>query len=403
MSFGELQMPKIDIELFVPTRDYQTRIYLQYANIVEDSEEGKSAAAKLKEDPRVVALSNKMISTGSGASRFEIKTLAMWFLWCANEFNPKTAEDYLDSFLDSDEVEVTNTLWVLGIEVDDPIELDGGYAIQPAKGMPDSSDKEYFLQHRFGNGLPQTPTPAVAITKSCQIKKTSNEDPAVGLDENADFWNAGRRLHELSLLLNALSGVSCLPFYSTSYPHPETPFGPFGARGGGLSLHDVVGYSSTKLSLDDRAAINSLAKHYDELGESEKSRIQRILSRLSQAKRRMQTEDKILDLCIALEMLLLEDGQKEQLSLSFRLRGSWLLGTSPQTRITIYKQLKELYGYRSHVAHNGVLSKADTARFRASRNLFRDYQTLAESICRKIIEDGRPSWDEIVLNAPHCG
>lgn len=401
MNLGELQIPKIEIEPFAFVHDYQTRLFVQYADIVEKTDLGKALVQALTSDQRVINLGNKMISRGSGAQRFEVKTLAMWCLWCANEFGKETVERYLRDFLKEDEIEVINALWVLGIEVDEPIELDDGYIIQSAKGMPDSRDKELFLQRRFQPTAQPSPVPAVAITKACRVKKIFNDqDPADDQDLNQEFWNVGRRLHDISLILNVLNNVSCLPYYSTSYPSSGTPFGPFGGSGGGSSLYDVMGHSSTKISSQDRVSINALMKSYESLGDPEKVRIRRILFRLSQAKRRVQIEDKILDLGITMEMLLLQDNRNnDQLSLSFRLRGSWLLGISPENRIEIYRQLRDIYNYRSQVAHSGVLCKGDAAKIEAVRNAFPMYQSFAENICRKIIQNGKPDWDKVVLNA----
>jgi hypothetical protein len=137
---------------------------------------------------------------------------------------------------------------------------------------------------------------------------------------------------------------------------------------------------------------------YDKLNHSEKMRIERILNRLSQAKRRTQIEDKILDLGIALEMLLLQDNSnREQLSLSFRLRGSWLMGQSPGDRHEKYRQLRDIYEYRSHVAHGGVLCGGEEAKIESVRRSFPEYQRLAEDICRKIITDGKPDWTRLIL------
>ena len=141
-------------------------------------------------------------------------------------------------------------------------------------------------------------------------------------------------------------------------------------------------------------------KSFKTLCDPEKLRIRRICSRLSQAKRRAQIEDKILDLGIAMEMLLLQDnGNNDQLSLSFRLRGSWLLGNSPANRVEIYRQLKDIYDFRSNVAHSGVLCKGDAVKIKTVRDDFPAYQAYAEDICRKIIQDGKPDWGKVVLDA----
>jgi uncharacterized LabA/DUF88 family protein len=197
--------------------------------------------------------------------------------------------------------------------------------------------------------------------------------------------------------LNALNGICCLPHYSTSYVAPITPLGPFGSGGGSLS-YDVFTYESAKLPSESKASIDTLLAKYDELSDLERARIQRILNRLSQAKRRAQIEDKILDLGIALEMLLLEDTPYyDQLALSFRLRGSWLLGKSPEDRVKKYQQLKEIYEYRSQVAHSGVLCKGVAAKMQSVRQSFSEYQSIAEDICQKIIKEGKPDWSRLVL------
>ena len=115
----------------------------------------------------------------------------------------------------------------------------------------------------------------------------------------------------------------------------------------------------------------------------------------------MAIEDKILDLGVTLEMLLLDDDlSNNELSLAFRLRGSWLLGGDiASKRIEIYEQLRELYRYRSQVAHSGMLCKGNMEKINNVRQSFSKYQTLAEDVCRKIIKEGKPNWDKIVLNA----
>lgn len=400
MQHGKLQFPKLNIEPFSFVHDFQTRLFLQYINIVEKTDVGNKVVEMLSNDSRVKILEGKMISRGSGAHAFEVKTLAMWFLWCANEFGLENAEKYLNSFLDDDVIPVMNTLWVIGIEIDQPIQLSGGYEILPIADLPDSRDKEQFLQSRFDNFVQPRPIPVSAIVRACRVKKALSDDDFVSDKKDVEFWQSNRRLHEIALLLNTLDGISCLPYYSTSYSYPTTPFGPFGGSGGGSPIYDVLGHKIIKLTSSDQIAIDELIKSYDKLSEPEKKRFQRLLDRLSQAKRRTQIEDKILDLGITLEMLLLEDNSNnDQLSLSFRLRGSWLLGETKEERLKIYEQLKAIYIYRSQVAHSGVLGKGDARKINVVREAFPEYQSLAERICRAILKNGKPDWTKIILNA----
>jgi Apea-like HEPN len=267
--------------------------------------------------------------------------------------------------------------------------------------MPDSRDKESFLQARFKFTVPQIPTPACAITKTCRVQRAWDGGlPPFSSGSWQEFVKVSRRLHEIAFILNTLNGISCLPYYSTSYVDPTTPLGPFGGSGGGMLVSDVLTHELTKLPSESSALIDNVLMKYDKLNHSEKIRIERILNRLFQAKRRTQIEDKILDLGIALEMLLLQlqdNPYREQLSLSFRLRGSWLMGQSPEDRYEKYRQLREIYEYRSHVAHGGMLCGGEEAKIESVRRSFPEYQRLAEDICRKIITDGNPDWTRLIL------
>lgn len=398
MELGTLNIPKSEIEAFAPVHNFQTRLYLQYSPLLT-TDTGRKLLEKLRRDPRVTSLEGKMLSRGSSAHRFQVEELGMWLLWRANESDLASAQCHLEAFLDSEEITVLNTLWVLGVEVDQPISLADEYMVQPADAMPDSWDKESFLQFRFEHAVQVARPPACAITKPCKVPKTHPCEPT-SIDEDSEFWKASRRLRDIGLLLNAVDGVACVPYYSTSYVDPTTPVGPFGGSGGGSGLYDVLAVGSTKLESESAKVVEDLLRSYEALEDGERARMQRILDRLSQAKRRGQIEDKILDLGIALEMLLLDDNSaNDQLALSFRLRGSWLLGNSVDDRVAVHDQLRDIYRYRSQVAHSGVLCKGRATEINRVRESFPEYQRVAEVICQRSIVEGRPDWKRLVLGA----
>lgn len=394
-------MPKLELDKVAFVHDIQTRLYLQYSELIENERVGPQVLVMLKNDPRVQALDGKMISKGSSASIFELKTLAMWFLWAVNEYGKATAEKNLNTFLDSETVPVVNTLWVLGIEVNRTLELEHGYQIVPIAEMPDSRDKEQYLRHDFSVPMHDTPKPKAAITCTSHVIKAKGADTLTkGMEADRDFWDSSQYLHTIALMLNALDGVSCIPYFSTSYTLPNMPMGMFGGSGGGIFLYDTFGYRSSMLSEDVKGKITSLLNAFSKLPTNDKARIGMALSRLSQAKRRNQIEDKILDLGIALEMALLEDNKNnDQLSLSFRLRGSWLIGKEKKERQDIYRQLKDIYTYRSQVAHSGILCSNDRKKINIVNERFQEYSLLAEKIISHLILNGRPDWEALILDA----
>lgn len=108
-----------------------------------------------------------------------------------------------------------------------------------------------------------------------------------------------------------------------------------------------------------------------------------------------------LDLGISLEMLLLfTENKKErpdQLSLTFRIRGAWLVGVGLEDRKKVYSALGTIYSHRSQVAHNGEIDYQglDHTQISDQRKV---HLEVAERIFQKLILIGCiPDWKEIIL------
>lgn len=397
MPLSDIGIPTVDIKSDAISFSPYFELTAQFYRYLMNDETGRTIIAALNAHPRVASLQGKMINYGSSCHRFDVHVLAMWFIWYANQHGRTQASQQLESFLDAEMIPLVNTLWVLGIEVDEPIVLENGLTIQPIETMPESQDKEFFLRIDAGGFVQSSPRPRAAFTCVCYVNKTlEHENGKFVFDKNIPAKR--EQMTDVAMLLNALTDVSCLPYYVTIYSTDSMPFGPFSPTGGGSPFYDVLGHASAKLSGQNKADINGLIADFDRCDENKKKTMRLILSRISQAKRRGQLEDKFLDLGIALEMLLLSDNLKyEQLALSFRLRGAWLIGSSGEDRAKIFDQLRKMYDYRSQVAHGGALKDKDQEKLRRS---FPEYQSLAERICRKILAEGIPDWNKIVLNAP---
>ena len=185
----------------------------------------------------------------------------------------------------------------------------------------------------------------------------------------------------------------------TAYRSETTPIGYFGGSGGGFPIFDVSTAKASKISAKSADFINQIFYHFRQKNEQEKSRLLLILNRLSQAKRRNQIEDIVLDLGILLEMLLLTDNEKDQLSLQFRLRGSWLLGKSFADRQEKSDTLKNIYNARSAVAHTGVLFRNKPSKLATLHAQLPNFFKLAEEILEKIVINGTPDWQNLILGS----
>jgi hypothetical protein len=394
---GLLQLPKYnEPENFVLLRSGIDRLRSQYYQYIFDTTEGKQLRSSLHEDARLNALKGKMLNTGNGGVSVSRKCFVMWYMWAQNEYGNEKAQELWDSYFETGDITVTHALWVLGVKVDETISLTENVSLTPVKSVPESSTTESFRRYIFdsGNIHLSINKPECAITMQTSTPK---------LWENSRLNNSvlsnDAQLEDLSLLLNLVPKISCIPYFSTSYISSETPPGLFinGESGSGR-IHDVIGDTSHKLTVDMLDGFSELIIAFSKLDLKEKIKFEHAVSRLSLAKRRKKIEDKILDLTIALEMVLLS-GIKEQLGFTFRLRGSWLIGSDSATRKEIHDTLKNLYEYRSSVAHTGILEKNDPAKIKAIKKQFPEYIALAEAIIKKLIIGGTPDWNALLLGS----
>jgi hypothetical protein len=363
----------------------------KYLNKLENTNEGKDLKNQLTQDSRFKELEGKLISNGSGAVKLETNDLAMWTLWAIERFGKKKAYEYLETFLTVDTVEIMITLWVLGIDIDSIINLDNNFFIVPITKLPPSFYKFTFLKKYFPFPSPPImPNPKVVIVRRHKTPKIAEEN---GPGEK--YWELLRQIRNIALLINLFDENYCVPYLATSFSIPEVPLGYWGGSGGGISHYDTWGDETTKFENSNINELKNLFHSFQELTNKKQKRFTRILERFSQAKRSHQIEDQILDLGISLEMALLGDTPKEQLALHFRLRGSWLLGKNSSERTKLYTQLRDIYEYRSQVAHSGTLK---TKSLISVRDNFNTYSTITSNILKKLILEGKPNWEKLILN-----
>lgn len=395
---GKLGLPIFPSASFFTPHEVYLDPRAAYTHLLQWSEIGRDVLAHLQGDERVKSLEGKLISRGGGCEGFSVRNLALWYLWRMNNTGLANAKAEIESFLSCEEVEVINTLWVTGISVSEVVEIQDGFKVVPASEMPSSREqKAFFAQNNEILNLGGA-SPCAALVKSHKSKKawsTDTNEHSVWFQN--EYAKIAGQLYDLSSTLNCIRGIHCLPYFSTSYVPDSIPIGPFGSVGGGPGLYDVVSRGPSALASVEREKIGLLFSAYIGLQNSKKQRFRRALDRLSQAKRRHSLDDKVLDLGITLEMLLLcDNSSKEQLSQSFRLRGAWLLGEIKDRRLEIYATLKDFYSYRSEVAHLGMLSEKSREKVRQSISTLEE---IVEEALQKMLLSGDPEWEKVLLGA----
>src|SRR5688572_24168458 len=96
---GELGFAKVQFQKVAVPNDFAMRLYIYYHRILDQTEIGKEVLRTLTSDARVQALEGAMLLRGNGSHLFDVGNLAMWFLWCANEYGREEATRNLEEFL----------------------------------------------------------------------------------------------------------------------------------------------------------------------------------------------------------------------------------------------------------------------------------------------------------------
>lgn len=402
MQIGYLGLPRIlPDDLPAMARGDVLGLKLVLSKAASNSAIGQEITNQLGSDPRVAALDGRLVGTGTNRHLFALGDLVAWYLWRANEIGIEAAAADLDRYLNDENIETLQALWVYGVEVPNTVSVIPGVSLIPAREMPISIEREQFINSRFAFPPPPIQMPVAALTCRVRIPKASSDQPTKRLDA---LWQAQRELRELSLVLNCFGRTKCLGAFSSSYCPPDVPLGFLGGSGGGSPLYDVIpaapeGFVPREDGLEAR-----VFSAFKQLPEKPKTRLSNALRRMAQAKSRLNYSEFALDLGIALEMVLLggthKRGVPAQLSVQFKLRGSWLAGSNGKDRKAIYSTLGKIYTTRSEVAHSGTSHTFDKMKDADRVALADSYLSVAERIFVRLIEGGFPEdWDDLLLRA----
>ena len=168
-------------------------------------------------------------------------------------------------------------------------------------------------------------------------------------------------------------------------------------RYAGFSINDHLHLNSEFLSMGEFLQVKDMFSRLKNSDKDQRKRYKSFISRLSSSllrKGRLESEDKILDVAIALELMYELDSE---VSYKLATRASCFLEESTQNRVEVFNKAKKFYAARSSVVHHREKKKPDEYISKQFDNGF----DLARRTLFKLLQDGPPSdWDELVLS---CG
>ena len=127
------------------------------------------------------------------------------------------------------------------------------------------------------------------------------------------------------------------------------------------------------------------------------SESQRILAlamrRLRDSTARVDWEDKVVDVCIALEALFMDEDWKHKKRIA--TRGSWYFADSRQERDQTRLLLEDFYGLRSQIVHGNTSVDPTPEEDQRNANLFAKILNVVRASLKTMISEGRPEdWEK---------
>lgn len=112
------------------------------------------------------------------------------------------------------------------------------------------------------------------------------------------------------------------------------------------------------LSKEEVAEFLRFWEFFQRVRKKKQKRTDIALRRFNFAYERVRPEDKLIDYLIGFEALLLKGDERQELEYRLALRGSVLLGKTPEERQAVFKELKTAYRERSNIVHGGAIKEA---------------------------------------------
>ena len=170
--------------------------------------------------------------------------------------------------------------------------------------------------------------------------------------------------------------------------------------GGGGVKHPVelLPRGFPRLSKQRPLPVRELSELMGKLGDlpsQSRRRLDIALRRLRNASEKLDEEDRVIDLCIALEALFMEKGEWSKQRKIIARRGSWHFADSVQERQSIRAALKEFYELRSEIVHGNPATPQTHDEERHRGMLISRILDVARASLKTMIAEGRPQdWSQ---------
>ena len=313
----------------------------------------------------------------------------------------ETVTKHALEFADHGMIEVRSIYLLNGLSVLNAKPLDSYCALLPYQKALQKLDDYPGPLHPTEN--PQWP--ADTIDSTCGLEVTSFEHRGVKANEFECYASPMLQygFETLELILGLVWGMGFRMFRSR-HGVPESvaatlPFFHTTLSGGAVSQQTLLampGFTrpSSNRPLND-AELVELTGKYATLPKQTQRVLNLALRRLRDSTERIGVEDKVIDLCIALEALFMESGEFKDQRKIIASRGSWHFADSLLERGQTRKDLKAFYEHRSDIVHGVTTSNLSPNVEDQRRDLLAKVDDVVRASLKTMIAQGRPSdWEK---------
>ena len=203
--------------------------------------------------------------------------------------------------------------------------------------------------------------------------------------------------HTLALLIGLVSGTG-IRVIQSSHATPVAveaalPFWLLSGGGGVKHPVELLPGGFPRPSKQRPLPVRELSELMDKFGglpSRARRRLDIALRRLRNASEKLDEEDRVIDLCIALEALFMEEGEWNRQRKIIARRGSWHFADSVPERQRIRDALKKFYELRSRIVHGNPATRQTPDEERHRSKLICRVLDVARASLKTMIAEGRP-------------
>ncbi|HEX8448564.1 MAG TPA: hypothetical protein VF652_03135 [Allosphingosinicella sp.] len=330
-----------------------------------------------------------LVRIGAAASDARPEALARTLIACAGENGSAYAAGALEALFGVDEVTTATYAYVENVYAPQAIDLGSDVMALPDTDAPDIHFAEAIGAIRGGLSRRRGAILVARQTASPFVPAPSKDEGPMAFS-GMDLKVPGEDRIQAALQMITLCGPSPPAIRAMTTIAETDALRLFGV-GAGISFH-YPGYWVPGLPVPIATEVREMIPLYSALTASDRRRVDTAISRLRLATARLEPSDAIVDLAIALEAILSDKGNKDELTYRLRLRLALILESEVAERKRIKALVTSLYKERSGIVHGDVPGTADV-------ELRRNGEGLVTRLIRKMLHLGFvPDWSLVELS-----